>query len=159
MPSHKQERWVGYEGQQVSSGLQTLKESELSEGRVQGRDPVHRPQHPGSAPTIHPWLVLLSQESSSIPQLETNHDGFRNTHSYIHPPNVTWTCTLYPACAKPQGNNKNKTHAAAARTKPAFQGQKGPEPSRAMGRSGQRREGAEGILMERDGVATPKQIR
>lgn len=88
MPSHKQEGWVGYEGQQVSSGLKTLKESELSEGQAQGRDPVHCLQHPGSAPTIHPRLVLLSQESSSIPQLETNHDGFRNTHSYIHPPQI-----------------------------------------------------------------------
>lgn len=75
------------------------------------------------------------------------------------PPNITWTYTLYPACAKPQGNNKNKTHVAAARTEPVFQGQKRPEPSRAIGRPGQRREGAEGILTERDGVATPKQIR
>lgn len=110
-------------------------------------------------PSTHGWSCFLRRAAQYLNLKRITMASEILIHIFTPPKYNLDIYSVYPACAKPQGNNKNKTHMAAARTEPAFQGQKRPEPSRAIGRPGQRREGAEGILMERDGVATPKQIR
>lgn len=75
--------------------------------------------HLGWTLTVHPQLVLLSQER----------------RQYLHWKRFTLASEIYIYILQPHGD-KNWTYVATAWTAPAFQGQKQPEVSRAIGRLG-----------------------